>query len=56
MGKVRNGGGINDKWMLESNLSPEVGEERRIVSYLKIERKSFAEQLQTADTWVEDGG
>lgn len=56
VGKVRNGGKINDKCMLESNMSPELGEEGRIVSYLKIERKRFAEQLQTVDMWAEDGG
>lgn len=54
VGKVRNGGGM-DKWMLESNLSPGVEEERRIVSSLKIERKRFAEQLQTVDTRAEGG-
>ena len=54
--KVRKGGGINDKWMLESKASPEVGEEGRIISGFKIERKGVAEQLQTVDTWAEDGG
>ena len=40
----------------QSNPSPELGEEGRIVRYLKIESKRFAEQLQTVDTWAEDGG
>lgn len=56
VGKVRKGGGINDKWMLESNLSPGVGEEGRIISNFKIERKGAAEQLQTVDVWAESKG
>ena len=32
------------------------GKEGRIISGFKIERKGVAEQLQTVDTWAEDGG
>jgi len=56
VGKVRKGGGINDKWMLESNPSSGVGEEGRIITNFKIERKGVAEQLQTVDTWAKNGG